>query len=134
MAEEHILLPRERYQRLLNKAEENRNEQKKGTEIKNTSIMKKTRLEKKNDVHDPPIGIRTVPEKFTPDMIKQNIKKLKKTVQAKDNSAGKKTPVTPGMGKQKFNTIKKKKKPVTGREDMPPGIPASSNFKNWIRF
>ena len=133
MAEEHILLPRERYQRLLNKAEENRNEQKKGTEIKNTSIMKKTRLEKNNDVHDPPIGIRTTPEKFTADMIKQNIKTLKKTVQTKDNSAGKKTPVTTGMVKHKFNSIKKKKT-VTGREDMPPGIPASSNLKNWIRF
>ena len=92
MADEHVLLPRERYQRLLNKAGPR----------KDTSDERKV---VKGEVEA--FGRKKLVKRK---LVKREIvDNVKETEQTEDGS---------------------KKK----REDRPPGIPISSNFKNWIRF
>ena len=100
MADEHVLLPRERYQRLLNKAEPR----------KDSSDERKL---VKREVE--PLGKK---------------KLVKREVEVSGKRKLVKREVVDNIKKTEQNENGSKRK----REDRPPGIPISSNFKNWIRF
>ena len=118
MAQEHVLLPRERYENLLKKIEEQRqsDDEKKSIKIQHHEDMKK--IESRDSLR--------VPEEV--------IKKMKKK-----KFANKKK----GVKKSQRKGVEDTKEPTKNEDIMnhqndlserPPGIPAISEFKNWIRF